>query len=94
MTSTEKVVIRRSTADSVFDRGKNRRIIVALGGGKDPDLIRFRLEGLRDQTDGISLRELFWTDFKRTTTRRWMEANEKRKAEGRRRLKKPKFNHA
>lgn len=94
MTNTEKVVIRRTTADTIFDRGKHRRIIVAVGGGKDPDLIRFRLEGLRDQTDGLSLKELFWLDFKRTVTRRWEEANAKRKAEGRRRLKKPKFNHA
>lgn len=94
MTDTNKVVIRCTHTDTVFDKGKHRRIIVELGGGKDPDLVRFRLEGLRDRTDGLSIKSIFWTDFKRTTTRRWMEANEKRKAEGRRRLKKPKFEHA
>lgn len=94
MTSTEKQVIRRTTSDTVFEQGKHRRIVVVLGGGKDPDLIRFRLEGKRNITDGLVLRELFWTDTKRTVQRRWEKTNAERKMLGKRRLKKPKFDHA
>ena len=91
ISTTDKKVRRRTTVDTIFDKGKHRRIIITVGGGKDPDIVRFRLEGLRDTTDGLSIKELFWTDFKRTTTRRWEKTNEERKALGKRRLKRPVF---
>lgn len=91
MTNTDRPVKRRTTTDTIFDKGKNRRIIVEVGGGRDPDLVRFRLEGMRDRTDGLSIKELFWIDFKRTCLRRWEKKNEERKSLGKRRLKKPKF---
>lgn len=91
ISTTDKPVRRRTTVDTIFDKGKHRRIIIMVGGGKDPDIVRFRLDGLRDVTDGVSLKELFWLDFKRTTMRRWETENEKRKADGKRRLKRPTF---
>jgi hypothetical protein len=91
VTNTDRAVKRRTCTDTIFEKGKHRRIIIEVGGGRDPDLVRFRLEGMRDRTDGLSIKELFWTDFKRTATRRWEKKNEERKANGKRRLKKLKF---
>jgi hypothetical protein len=91
VTNTDRAVKRRTCTDTIFEKGKHRRIIIEVGGGKDPDLVRFRLQGMRDGTDGISIKELFWMDFKRTAIRRWEEKNARRKAEGTRLLKKPKF---
>lgn len=91
MTSTNRPVKRRTCAEVVFEKGKRRRIIIEVGGERNPDVVRFRLEGLRDRTDGIAIAELFWMDFKRTVTRRWEKKNAERKALGKRRLKKPVF---
>lgn len=91
MTNTDRRVIRRTCNDTVFSQGKHRRIIAIVGGGKDPDLIRFRLEGTRLVTDGLTIQSLFWQDMNKTVTRQWHEKNARRQALGKRKLKKPKL---
>jgi hypothetical protein len=87
MTDTSKPVTRRTRTDTVFDKGKQRRVIIRVGRG---DVVSFRLEGLQFWTDPVEIRNLFWPAMYRTANRIWHEKNEKRKQAGQRPLKKPK----
>ncbi len=82
---------RRTCVDTVFERGKHRRIVIEVGGGKDPDLVRFRMEGTQRWTNGLSIKALFWQDFKKTVYSTWAAENEKRKTAGKRLLRRPKI---
>ncbi len=86
MTSIRKAVKRITHEETVFEKGKNRRIIAKLGSG---DCISFRLLGTRFWTDPLSVKDLYWNALKRTVSRTWKEENDKRKAVGRRLKKRP-----
>jgi len=86
MTDTSKPVVRRTRTDTVFEKGKHRRIVARLGEG---DVVSFRLEGTRFWTDPLELKSLFWKAITSTVNRLLHEKNEKRRLEGKRPLKKP-----
>lgn len=90
MTDTNKPVQRRTCVDTVFDR-KSRRIVIKVGDIRDPDTVRFRLEGSPKWTNGITIKELFWTAYRRTLMSNWTNENKKRKEQGKRLLKRPRI---
>ena len=90
MTDTSKPVIRRTRLDTIFEKGKHRRIVARLGEGDD---VSFRLEGMKDWSDPLELKALCWRAIHLTANRKWSERNAKRKELGLRALKKPKFSH-
>lgn len=89
ISGTDKRVTRRTVNDKIFEKGKHKRVIIQVGGGKDPDLVRFRLEGSPRWTNGLSITALFWQDLKRTSLKNWEAENSKRKAAGKRLLRRP-----
>ena len=89
ITSTEKCIRRRTVLATIFSKSKHRRIILIIGGGKDPDRIRFKLEGLPGMTNGLDLKELFHKDMDRTVIANWTKRNEQRAALGKRKLPRP-----
>lgn len=88
MTSIRKWVQRFTEDDTIYEQGKNRKIIVRLGPA---DIVQFRLAGRCKSsfTDGIAIKELFWVALKRTVERQWKAKNKEREAHGKRPLKRP-----
>lgn len=73
--------------DRVWECGKNRPIVVQIGRG---DLLQLRLKGTK-RMYGILIREVFWLALKNHTRKVWIDKNEKRKALGKRALRKPRL---
>lgn len=88
MTSIRKHVQRVTETETIWEQGKNRKIVARLGPA---DVVTFRLVGHRrtNFTDGISLKELYWIALKRTVQRRWEEDNKRRKDLGQKPRRKP-----
>ena len=87
MTPTTKPVQRVSHSDTIYDRGKRRKIVVRIGPG---DVVSFRLIGLRDGfTDGLALKELYVRAVNRTVTRKYLERCKSAEAAGKKKPKKP-----